>query len=291
LNKIKQGEYAMIIDLKETSGLNLKLDIDRPELVFGEGIEFSQPGIRTIDQMREVLLDKALNQPQQLYYMYRDVHRFSYKDKLEKNKLRYDVTVIKPFYLGKEFMKTAGHYHPGDFGELYELVYGRCFCLLQRPKTGEDEIIEEVIIVEAVAGQKIVIPPGFGHILINPGPDYLVTSNWVSSCFSSRYELYKKNQGAAYFITHFNGQLQPQSGAGALVEKRTPNLKINTGILKNPHLKSVAEIGFAKPAKQLSRFGLSEGNPIYSLVDKDPSKLGFLNHPMDYEYDDVFKYE
>jgi glucose-6-phosphate isomerase len=270
----------MIVDLKEKSGLGLKLDINRPELAFDKDLEFSLPAIRTIEQMREVLLDKDIRKPEELYYMYRDVHRFSDKPILEENNLRYDVTVIKPFRLSKEFMKTAGHYHPENYGELYEVLSGRCFCLLQRPNPDDYRNIEEVIFVEAVAGQKIVIPPGFGHILINPGPDYLVTSNWVSSRFQSRYELYKKAGGAAYFVTASNGE-----------PKVTPSLGINVTIIKNPHLTKLADVKFAQPAKQIKRFGLLENKPIYNLIIEDPKKLDFLNRPLEYQYDDIFVYK
>jgi glucose-6-phosphate isomerase len=270
----------MIIDLKEKSGLGLKLDINRPELAFDKDLEFNLPAIRTIEQMREVLLDKDIRKPQELYYMYRDIYRFSDKPILEENNLRYDVTVIKPFRLGKEFMKTAGHYHPENYGELYEVLSGRCFCLLQRPNPDDYRNIEKVILVEAVVGQKIVIPPGFGHILINPGPDYLVTSNWVSSRFESSYELYRKAGGGADFVTSSSGE--------SVV---TPGLRINVTIIKNPHFTNLADIKFAQPAKQIKRFGLLQDKPIYNLIIQDPRKLDFLNRPSEYEYGDIFVYE
>ena len=267
----------MIIDLKEKSGLGLEFDINKQELFFDQDLKSTLPAIRIIGQMREVLLEKDIKEPEELYYMYRDVHRFSDAPILEKHKLRYDVTVIKPVCLGKEFMKTAGHYHPGDFGELYEVVHGQCFCLLQRPNLEDHRIIEEVIFVEAVAGEKIVIPPGFGHILINPGPDYLVTSNWVSSSFSSRYELYKSAEGAAYFVVLPEGDSQV-----------TPSLRISAEIIKNPIFREVANLRFVRPAKQITRFGLIKNSPVYNLISKNPKVLDFLNHPLDYEYGDVF---
>ena len=267
----------MIIDLRQKSGLGLKFDTDKAKMVFDQDLKSESPAIRTIEQMREVLLDKAIKVPQELYYMYRDICRAVDRAILQRYQLRYDVTAIKPFCLGREFMKTAGHYHPDDFGELYELLNGRCFCLLQRSNLRNHSIIQEVILVEAVAGQKIVIPPGFGHILINPGPDYLVTSNWVSSRFSSQYELYKEAQGAAYFVT--------SSGSGL---RTTPYLRINIGIVKNPNFEEVADISFAQPARQIKRFGLIEGKPMYNLINEDPKKLDFLNHPLDYEYGEVF---
>lgn len=257
----------MSVALKNLCGLQMQLDTEKPGLTFGEGLNFSKPGVRTLDQMREVLLDKAIRAPQELYYMYRDVYRREDKGLLEKNNLRFDVTMIKPDYLGKEFMKTAGHYHPGDFGELYEVIHGRCYCLLQRHKAEEYQNIEEVIAVEADAGDKIVIPPGFGHVLVNPGPKHLVTSNWVSSRFASEYELYKKTQGAAYFV----------SG--------TPDKPQFTA---NPNFKKLPEIKFVRPARAIEKFGLLNSRPMYPLIKEDAKKLDFLNRPLDFDYADVF---
>lgn len=267
----------MIIDLKEKSGLGLRFDINNQKMFFDKDLQSSLPAIRTINQMQEVLLDKDVRQPRELYYMYRDIYRLPDKEILEKYKLRYDVTVIKPSCLGREYMKTAGHYHVKDFGELYEIVSGRCFCLLQRSNLGNDLVIKEVILVEAVAGQKIVIPPGFGHILINLGPDYLITSNWVSNVFESRYELYRKAEGAAYFVTKGDGEF-----------KTTPYLKVRAGFIRNKNFDEVANINFVQPAREIKKFGLIENKPMYNLINENPAALNFLNHPLDYEYGDVF---
>lgn len=257
----------MKTDLKAFCGLAIELDSQAPALIFGEGLNHSAPGVRRLKDMREVLLDRATGTPQALYYMYRDVYRLKDKPLLEKHSLRFDVTMIKPDRLGRELMKTAGHYHPGDFGELYEVVYGRCFCLMQKHNLSDYLSIEEVIIVEACAGDKIVIPPDFGHILINPGPQHLVTSNWVSSRFSSQYELYQKLQGAAYFAV----------GSGDKPEFRP-----------NPHFKKLPQIKFARPAKIIDKFGLKSGRPMYPLISEDAGKLDFLNRPLDFDYGDAF---
>lgn len=257
----------MISDLTKGCGLKIKLNTDKPELTFAGGINFSMPGVRTLQQMREVLMDKKISRPQELYYMYRDVYAKADKPLLDRHGLRFDVTVIRPDMLGRELMKTAGHYHPGDFGELYEVVSGRCCCLLQRHKEDDFRVIEEVIAVEAQAGDKIVIPPKFGHILINPGPGYLVTSNWVSSRFSSEYELYKKAGGAAYFC----------AGGPSGQE-----------FVANPFFKGLPGIKLFKAAQKIERFGLISGEPMYPLIKADAEKLEFLNRPLDFDYGDVF---
>ena len=286
----------MIIDLKDKSGLGIKLDIDKPELTFDKDIKFSLPTIRTINQMREVLLDKNIQEPEELYYMYRGIHRSDDESILDKHSLRYDVTVIKPFCLGKEFMKTAGHYHPEGFPELYEVISGRCFCLLQRHNLRDYRIIEEIIFIEAAAGQKIIIPPGFGHILINPGPDYLVTANWVSCCFESSYELYKKAKGAAYFVIASSDDsevssldlgVQPQ-GFKENLTVITSKLRIGVKFIKNNNFLEMANICFAQPVKEIRKFGLTEDSPIYNLINENNHFLDFLNHPLSYEYGDVF---
>lgn len=258
-----------IIDLRSTSGLDLELDSASGRLIFGKGIAAPpQPAIRSISEMKEVLMDPALTEPEELYYMYRDVHVIDDQPRLKKYNLRYDVTAIRPERLGREMMKTAGHYHPGDFGELYEVLEGTALCLLQK-HAADWHLIEEVILVQAKAGQKIVIPPGFGHILVNPGPGALVTSNWVSSVFSSEYELYKKAGGAAYFLT--GGEL-----AGRIE------------FISNPFFKQTPRIKFCQPAKKIERFGLKEASPIYNIIRDDPLKLDFLNRPKQYDYRDVF---
>jgi len=257
----------MTADLKKFCGLDLKLDTEKAKLVFGKETNTPEPAVRTLNEMKEVILDKEITVPQELYYMYRDLHGADDAAILKKNELRYDVTIIKPDMLGREFMKTAGHYHPGDYGELYEVVYGRCYCMLQRPNKQNHKIIEEVIVVEASAGQKIVIPPGFGHILINPGPECLVTSNWVSANFKSEYDLYKQAQGAAYFML----------SAGKKSE-----------FIPNPYFIKVPDMVCTKPSEKISKFGLTEGEPIYPLIHSDPGKLAFLNRPLDFTYMDVF---
>ncbi|OGX25986.1 MAG: hypothetical protein A3J51_01790 [Omnitrophica WOR_2 bacterium RIFCSPHIGHO2_02_FULL_45_21] len=235
--------------------------------MLGDALSKVSPAIRFLKEIKEVLVEKELSSPAELYYMYRDMHKIKDAERLAKHKLRYDVTVIRPGRLGNEFMKTAGHYHPGDFGELYEVLSGCAWCLLQRRNTGDERIIEDVILIKAKTGDKIVIPPRYGHILINIEKEHLVTSNWVSASFHSQYELYEKAQGAAYYI--FEDSLGERFEA-------------------NPYFKEVSRIRVALPAKEIKKFGLVSGAPMYSLLYKEAGKLDFLNNPLKYDYSDVF---
>lgn len=254
-------------NLKEMSGLDLKLDTKKHQFILGTELTKVKPATRFLKDIKEVLVDKELAAPNELYYMYRSLHKVKDKADIRKNKLRYDVTIIKADRLGNEFMKTAGHYHPGYFGELYEILYGEAWCLLQKRNDSDYKIIEDVILVKAKTGDKIVIPPKYGHILINVGKEDLVTSNWVSSEFSSEYDLYRKTQGAAYFIFEDN---------------------LGERFEVNPNYKSVAKIKVTLPSGEISKFGLKTQAPMYPLLYKDVQKLDFLNNPLKYDYSDAF---
>ncbi|MEW6592519.1 MAG: glucose-6-phosphate isomerase family protein, partial [Candidatus Hadarchaeota archaeon] len=71
--------------------------------------------VRLAKDMKEVILDKEWlkkNEDVELYYMYRNLWKWGDERKILQNNLRYDITVIPPRTLGRELVKTAGHYHP-----------------------------------------------------------------------------------------------------------------------------------------------------------------------------------
>lgn len=254
-------------NLNDMSGLDLKLDDRKHLLVLGKELTKVRPATRLLKEMKEVLVDKEITVPSELYYMYRSLHKIKDGADIRKNKLRYDVSVIRSDRLGNEFMKTAGHYHPGYFGELYEILSGAAWCLLQKRDDKDHKIIEDVILVKAKTGDKIVIPPKYGHILINVGKRDLVASNWVSSEFSSEYELYKQMQGAAYYIFEDN---------------------LGERFEVNPQYKSVPKIKVAVPSNTIEKFGLKSKTPMYPLLYDNVQKLDFLNNPLKYGYSDAF---
>lgn len=151
-----------------------------------------KPDIRYVNDMKEVMQDKkwakqATNT--ELYYMYRGVSK--------NNDLRYDITVIPPKMLGKEFVKTKGHYHTNNFAELYIVLRGKAIYLAQqKDKQGK---IKDVFVTEAKAGEAAIMPQGCGHITINPGTEELVMGNWISENCMNDYGDFTKKHGACYY--------------------------------------------------------------------------------------------
>jgi len=197
------------------------------------------------------------------YYMFRDVY-YSKNDKqrILENNLRYDLTIIPPNKIGSEFVKTYGHYHPiaengYSFTEIYEVLEGEAYYLLQKV---EDGAVVDVMVVEAKKGDKVIIPPNYGHVTINPSNKELKMSNWVYRHFSSIYDPYTEYRGACYYYTE-------------------------DGWVKNDRYKDVPEIRFVKP-KIPKKLGLSRNEEMYKLV-KHPERLEFLWKPSQHE--DVFE--
>ena len=221
-----------------------------------------KPDIRMLHDMDEVLYDMEWGRTAkntELYYMYRDLSRNEKEhEAIKSKKLRYDITVIPPQMLGKEYVKTAGHYHPNvpgasvSYAELYQVLEGEANYLLQRMEGGS---IEDVVVVEAKAGDIILVPPGYGHITINSSDKVLKMANWVSGEFSSMYEPIKEHAGAAYY----------------LLEK---------GYVPNPKYTKAPPIRHLKPA-DASILGLAKGEDMYNLVN-DLGKLDFLKSPQLY---------
>ncbi len=236
------------------------------ELKFGERTFY--PAVRILEELKEVVLDKnflaTADMDTELYYMFRAVSKDEGDEREIKDKgLRYDITVIPPNTLGLEFVKTAGHYHPFLSGskmtypELYEVLEGEAHYLLQRREQERGaERITDVVIVKAKKGDKVLIPPNYGHVTINPSEATLKMANWVANAFSSIYEPIKIKGGAAYFELT-NGEF-----------------------IKNVKYGEVPGIRFLRPSDVEKELGLnlSKEAEMYELI-KQPETLAFLTNP------------
>jgi len=227
------------------------------ELEFGG--KMKEPDVRMLHDMDDVLYDREWaegTENLELYYMYRDLFLSRRDGDLFKEKgLRYDITIILPLMLGREYVKTAGHYHPrvpGEdvtYPEVYEVLEGEATYLLQK------EDLSDVVLVRARAGDKVVVPPGYGHITINESNKRLKMANFVCRDFSSIYDPIKEKGGGAYFLT-------------------------DKGFVKNPKCKEAAPLREIEvPA--VRDLGLVRSREMYPL-GREMGKLDWLVHPQDH---------
>lgn len=230
------------------------------------GGKLVEPDVRLLGDMQSVIYDRkwleGADPSMELYYMYRDLALSKRdRDTLLEYGLRYDITVIPPMMLGCEYVKTAGHYHPYvpgtnlSYTELYEVLSGEAVYLLQRAKDSCYDVIEDVIVVEAGAGDKVLIPPNYGHITINRSRKTLRMANLVCRDFSSNYEPIREHRGGAYYLTE-------------------------DGFVRNESYTEVAPIRHCPPTNT-SLAHLSKQREIYSLL-RTPEVLGYLTRPQEY---------
>ncbi len=257
-----------MIDLNKRSGLPLSWDPVKEQLVCDKGIttEEGAPDIRRRIDMQEVLYDDQAEELDQLYYMYRGVAVLDDLPAIKNAGLRYDITAVRPGTISKEYVKTAGHYHPYKEGtgltwpEAYEVLHGRAHYLLQKAVPDLPDQLEEVYLIAAKPGDKVLIPPGFGHITINPGDEFLIMSNWVAEGFASLYEPIRKMKGGAYF---------------ELAGGEAPEFIPNSNYTKLPSLQRCSVV----PVEELS---LLTGLPFYSVFKENNSAFRFLTHPEEF---------
>jgi glucose-6-phosphate isomerase len=177
-----------------------------------------QPKIRHLDDMREVLCDQEWSKTApnaDLYYMFGDL--------VEDGNLKYSITIVAPKLLGKEFNKTKGHVHIGNYQETYTVLGGEAIYLMQK---GDENKIEDVYAVFAKEGESIIIPAGYGHITINIGKTDLKTGDWRNINCKQDYSLFEKLHGGCFYYT-------------------------TQGWIKNENYKNVPELRFEEPLKEL----------------------------------------
>jgi len=166
-------------------------------------------GPRQVRRLRElvpVLYDASclrhLDSDLPVYETYRDCCDDGAKDLLRKYGLRYDVTVIPPLLLGEEYVKTLGHCHlpvgeAGSHPEVFEVLDGEAVFFVQKQLGGE---VDDVSLLFAKVGDKVLIPPGRGHVLINASMRRFVVGHLISRSSVEAHDPYVERRGAAFYV-------------------------------------------------------------------------------------------
>ncbi|MDD1724930.1 MAG: glucose-6-phosphate isomerase [Methanospirillum sp.] len=165
-----------------------------------QALPLTNPDVRSFTELRAVFADPECSCKGQAYEMFRAVAKDEEdREWLSANHIRYDVTRIPARIICGEWIKTKGHYHPlspdgVSYPEIYEVLEGDALYLLQK------QDLSDLILVKAHSGDLVLIPPGYGHVTVNPSDKTLLMANLVSSSFTSDYLPFEKLRGAAYYL-------------------------------------------------------------------------------------------
>jgi glucose-6-phosphate isomerase len=198
----------MVVDLSKQSGLPISLDLETGELHSTGDVGLGDRGERRLSQLREVLADpEAAAADRVCYRTYRGVGTKADLELLEQHSLRYDLTVILPGVIGREFMKTAGHRHSREldgsvYPEVYEVVHGRATFVTHTERfSGARGSRVQVCELH----DRIIIPFDHGHVTANIGNDPLVVCDLIASSSANDYDFYRSKQGLAFYIMEAPG--------------------------------------------------------------------------------------
>ncbi len=136
-----------------------------------------------------------------VYLVYRDWCDGEDGETLRRYGLRYDVTVLPPSLLGEEYVKTIGHHHLHceDFGcvEILEVLEGEAYFLVQKQNEG---VVDDLSLLIVKKGEKVLIPPDRGHVVINASPRNLFVGSLVSRACVDFHDEFMANKGAAFYV-------------------------------------------------------------------------------------------
>lgn len=251
-------------DLKTISGLPLTLT-DDGRLQLGPGMVVAEAGERRLDELTQVVLEpeQCRGRPEPAYWMYNGVSYGEDAVTLRNVPLRYELTLMPPSRIGRELLKTHGHLHTTEprsgstYAEICEVLVGTAHFVFQTlDPAGPDASM--VYVLEARAGDKVVIPPNLDHLTINAGPGPLLFSDVIALDCRGVYERYKAAHGAAYLEVADHG---------------------TTSYFPNPSYRTVAPLQRLEP-REYPQLDLSRDVPLYTaFVRGQAEKWAFLTDP------------
>lgn len=157
---------------------------------------------RKHEEMKDVLMNPDALGPEVHYYMIRGG-----EDKT-------NITVWECGKVADEYIKTYGHYHVGALEEEYTVLQGEGIIILQ--SVIEDDSIESFRAIRVKKGDKVHIPRNTGHLGINIGNTWFVTSDTSPVNFEEKdpvslpghadYSQFKRLHGAAYYVVDIKNE-------------------------------------------------------------------------------------
>ena len=216
------------------------------------------------EKMRGVLRNPNYDREEAFYSFFEGIALKEDVPAFQEFGLRYDLISVRPGTADGEFKKTSGHYHsvvPGrdvSYPEIYEVLQGNALFMLQR--CDSDGAVLEALAVNAKPGDKLVIPPQYGHATVNIGDEPLVFADLVATACSNTYGQIAQNHGmCSYVLKKDNGFEIVQNPAYG-----NPPLAKVVGVPENPDL------------------SIWRDRPIYQVFQENPKAFDYLKDPVPY---------
>lgn len=175
------------------------------DLIFSydDGVFGPQPEFRRLDDIRLSLRHPQCQGPDPVYSIVMDVGRSEHQAELQRRMLLFGVVIYAAGKLGDEPVRSQGHSHAiaphcgWSTPELFEIWEGRAIIYAQQ--SAEDNP-GRCFAVNAGPGDKVVVPPGWAHAVINADPDTrMMFGAWCDRQYGFLYDAIRAHHGLAWF--------------------------------------------------------------------------------------------
>lgn len=154
-------------------GLAVEFENEGMRFVYGPGVFGCEPEHRRLDAIRASLRDPECDGPDPVYSIAMDVGRVEDKAELERRMLLFGAVAYSAGRLGREPVRSQGHVHAvaphcgWSTPEVFEIWEGRAVVYAQERMEDDPGCC---VAVEASVGEQVVVPPGWGHYVVNADP-------------------------------------------------------------------------------------------------------------------------
>jgi glucose-6-phosphate isomerase len=228
---------------------------------YDPGVFGPKPEYRSLNAIRGSLRDPNCDGPDPVYSIVMDIGREEHRDELHRRMLLFGVVAYANGRLGTEPVRSQGHIHSiaphcgWSTPELFEIWQGKAIVYAQE-RVQDDP--GACVAVSASPGNKVVVPPGWAHYVVNASPDTcLIFGAWCDRQYGFIYEPIRARGGLAWF---------PILEAHSAI-RWEPNTAYRNPELSLRHARSYAELD------------IDDKRPIYEQFAADPDRFQWVSEP------------
>ncbi len=242
-------------------GLDIQLLKDTLDFRYGAGVFGPRPEYRSLDSIRQSLRDPNSTGPDPVYAIAMDVGRTEDREELNRRMLLFGVVTYASGELGDGPVRSQGHVHAvsphcgWSTPELFEVWEGYAIIYGQE-KSGDNP--GKCIAVEAGPGERVVMPPGWAHYVVNANKgSELIFGAWCDRQYGFDYNQMRAHHGLAWYpLLAADGEINWEAN---------PN-----------YCQSKLEV---RNARSYPELGLRAAMPIYALLRHDPESIQWVSDP------------
>jgi glucose-6-phosphate isomerase, archaeal len=247
--------------MKYYPGFDIEIIANPMGFRYGHGVFGPPVENRSLDAIRNSLLDPDCEGPDPVYSIAMDVGKFIHRQDLIEKNLLFGIVTYSEGRLGNEPVRSQGHVHKIARNnrmsppEIYEIWAGRAIIYMQE-YAGDNP--GRCFAVEAGPGEVVIVPPDWAHATISADDsEQLTFGAWCDRNFGFDYDLVRAHKGLAWYPVYTDsGKISWKANSHYLPSNLMQKIPGN-----HPEL------------------GLKQGVPIYTIFEENPDAFLYMANP------------